>query len=88
METKLVLVIRDIYGGDGNIRPMDVKSTKLTRTKTSQTTRHDIGVPVESTTDETKGETKVENVNTFEYDADGKPVLRLGGRTWEAVGYV
>lgn len=79
METKLILVIKDIFGGDGFIRTMQVKDNKLTRSKTSTRTRSDIGIAVAATMSEIKDESKTENVSTFDYDSEKRPVLRLGG---------
>ncbi len=74
-----MLVLKDVYGGDGITRTMAVEDTKLARTKTSRRTRSDIGVAVESSMAETQAETKQENVSTFAYDAEKRPVMRLGG---------
>lgn len=79
METKLDLVIRDIYGGDGFLRQMPIKDVRLSRTKATTRTRSDIGVAVGSTMDETQDETRIDNVSTFDHDSQNRPVLRLGG---------
>lgn len=38
METKIAIVLKDVFGGDGITRAMPVKDNKLSRTKTSKRT--------------------------------------------------
>ena len=78
MEKKLTLVLRDVFGGDGIVRYIDAKQTKLSRVKTSTKTRADIGVSIEAATNEVVSETIKREINTFQY-RNGKPILRLGG---------
>jgi len=80
MEKKLEIVFKDVYGGDGNVRYIDVTADKVVRTKSSTTTRHDIGVPVKDSTDEVISEVHKQDVQTFIYDNGNEmPLLRLGG---------
>lgn len=80
MKKETVLELRDVYGGDGEVRKETRKETKLKRTKKKTETRADIGIQVGG------GETSEENVEeieteiqTFRRDEDGDYILRLGG---------
>jgi len=87
MRKSLELTIRDVYGGDGQIRYMDVEVPKLQRKKTTKRTKSDIGVTTESSLDEVTNEKRKAEVQTFRY-ANGKPLLRLGGthgKLWGAL---
>lgn len=75
---KLELELRHVYGGDGEIRYEKVEQQKLQRKKTKTTTKGDIGLAVDRSTDEVTTDLVNEPVNTFQAQ-DGKPVLRLGG---------
>ena len=78
METKLKLEIQNLYGGDGNKRYIDVEETKFTRTKKKTTTKKDIGVPVDRSTDEVQTEMVKKEVQTFAMEGKN-PIMRLGG---------
>jgi len=87
MKKSLELTIRDVYGGDGQIRYMDVEVPKLQRKKTTKRTKSDIGVTTESSLDEVTSEKQKVEVQTFRY-TNGKPLLRLGGthgKLWGAL---
>lgn len=75
---KLKLELCHVYGGDGIVRYEKVEKIKLGRRKTKTTTKEDIGIAVDRSTNELQKETVDEPINTFEMQ-DGKPVLRLGG---------
>lgn len=81
------LTLNDVYGGDGEIRYIDVEEPRLTRTRTTKKTRRDIGISVESGMDEVVTQKVKREVHTFRY-INGKPVLRLGGahgKLWGAL---
>lgn len=87
MKKTLELIFRDVYGGDGITKYIDVEETKLSRTKKSTKTRDDIGVGVETTENEIRTEKHKQEVQTFFYE-DGTPLLRLGGshgKLWGAL---
>ena len=78
MQKKLILILKDVYGGDGIIRLIDAEQIKLSRKKTSTKTRDDIGVSVESNMNEVNTEKIKREISTFTME-NGKPMLRLGG---------
>jgi len=87
MKKSLELTIRDVYGGDGQIRYTDIEVPKLERSKTTKRKKSDIGVSVESSMDEVTMERRKVEVQTFRY-SNGKPTLRLGGthgKLWGAL---
>lgn len=88
MKLELELELTDVYGGDGNVRMIEVQETKVSRTKSSQRTKKEIGVPVESAVDEVKSEKSSRKVETFRMDEEGRPTLRIGGvhgKLWGAL---
>jgi hypothetical protein len=48
LEKTYELTLRDIYGGDGFVRYVEVEEQILDRTKKTKRTRSDIGVSVEN----------------------------------------
>ena len=78
MELKLNLQIENLYGGDGNLRYIDVKKIKFTRNKGKKTTKSSTGVSTESSVGEEQFETVKTEVQTFKME-DGKPTYRFGG---------
>jgi phosphatidylinositol kinase/protein kinase (PI-3 family) len=94
MELNLELALENVYGGDGFKRPLEIKETKLSRSKTRVVVRKDIGVPIESEKHETKRELKEATANTFKQDEEGKFYLKLGGMhgklwgTLKEIGYI
>ena len=79
MELKLDLQIENLYGGDGNIRYIEERSTKLIRTKKKRTTKSSTpGMSTDSSTEEEKSELVKKEVQTFKLQ-DGKPIYRFGG---------
>lgn len=87
MQKLYEITLVDVFGGDGNIRWMDVEEPTLTRRKTTKRTRDDIGVSVSSASDEVVTQKVKKEVQTFRYE-DGKPMLRLGGvhgKLWGAL---
>lgn len=87
MEKTFEVVFKDVFGGDGQIRYMDVEVPKLKRTKKTSRTKSDIGIAIESSVDELMTETVKREVHTFRYQ-NGKPTLRLGGthgKLWGAL---
>jgi len=78
MELKLNLEIENLYGGDGNLRYIDVREVKLKRTKSKKTKKSTTGVESDSGVEEEQYETKKVEIQTFKLD-DGKPVYRFGG---------
>lgn len=87
MEKTLEIIFKDVYGGDGFVRYIDVEETKLDRTKKSKKTRDDMGVTVETAEYEVVTDKHKQEVQTFSYK-DGVPILRLGGshgKLWGAL---
>jgi hypothetical protein len=88
VEKRLQLTLRDVYGGDGFERFIEVEEQKLKRKRGTTRTRSDIGVPVESSMDEVATEKGQKSVHTFRRNEAGKPELRLGGshgKLWGAL---
>lgn len=79
MKKTYELTIADVFGGDGNVRHIEVDEQRIVRTRTTRRTRSDIGVGVESGMDEVVTERSTKPVDTFRYNAEGKPLYRLGG---------
>jgi len=78
MELKLNLQFENLYGGDGNVRFIEEKAIKLTRTKSKRTTKSSTGVSSENAVGEEQFEVKKIDIQTFKME-DGKPTYRLGG---------
>lgn len=77
MRTEIRVELRDVFGGDGELRA--IEKERMTRKKRTKTTiRDSIGVPVDVGTEETSRESQDDWVNTFRF-MNNKPVLRLGG---------
>ena len=88
MQKTYEIIFKDVYGGDGIARYIDVEETKISRTKSSTMTKQDIGIPVETSTDELVTEKHKQDVQTFARNSEGVPVLRLGGsygKLWGAL---
>jgi hypothetical protein len=88
MKLKVELEIQDVFGGDGFVRTEATTKTTLKRQKTEKATRQSIGVEVTDGIAQEKSETKQEPINTFRFDEDGRPTLRLGGahgKLWGAM---
>lgn len=78
MELKLNLLIENLYGGDGNLRYIQEKSVKLSRTKSKATTKQSTGVSSENGVAEEQSETVKKEIQTFKME-DGHPIYRFGG---------
>lgn len=78
MQKTYEFTVRDIFGGDGNVRFIEVEQQKLTRTRSTKRTRSDIGITQESALGEVVSEKMNKEVYTFRFEGD-TPVLRLGG---------
>ena len=78
MELKLNLQIENLYGGDGNLRFIEEKSTKLIRTKSKKTTKSSTGVSSENAVGEEQSELVKKEIQTFKM-YDGKPTYKFGG---------
>ena len=78
MELRLNLEIENLYGGDGNVRYVEERSVKLTRTKSKKYTKQNTGVSNENLTGEEQSEVKQKDIQTFKLE-DGHPCYRLGG---------
>ena len=81
------IVLSDVYGGDGEIRHIEVEEPRLTRKKTTTRTKSDLGIPVKSDMDEVLTQKTKKEVHTFR-SLDGKQILRLGGvhgKLWGAL---
>lgn len=78
MEKNLSLTLRDVYGGDGNVRYIEVQEETLARVKSSSRTQSDLGIAAETAVNEVKTQLVRKEVGTFRYENE-KPVLRLGG---------
>lgn len=79
MELKLDLQIENLYGGDGNVRTVEVKEIKLIRKKGKTRTKADIGITTDRSTDEEQYEIRQQEIQTFKRDDKGNPIMRLGG---------
>lgn len=87
MKIQLDLELRDVYGGDGEIRYEPKEEVKLKRSRTKTMVRESIGLVVNQTVEEETVEEKMEPVNTFRVE-NGDFVLRLGGshgKLWGAM---
>ena len=78
MELKLNLQIENLYGGDGNVRYIEEKSIKLTRTKSKKTTKSSTGVSTDNAIAEEQSDLVKKEIQTFKLE-DGKPTYRFGG---------
>jgi hypothetical protein len=88
MKLKVELELQDVFGGDGFVRIEATTKTTLKRQKKEKATRQSIGVEVSDGVDQELSETKQEPINTFRFDEDGRPTLRLGGahgKLWGAM---
>lgn len=80
MRKELVLELSDVYGGDSEVRIEKQKEIKMQRTKKKTEKRADIGLSVsDNETEEQSVEVIDKQIYTFRKDADGCPILRLGG---------
>ena len=87
MKKSLEITLRDVFGGDGQIRFEDRKVSKLERRKTTTKKKSDIGISVSSSMDEVTTELRKVEIQTFRYQ-NGYPVMRLGGihgKLWGAL---
>lgn len=88
MKLKVELEMQDVFGGDGFVRTEATTKTTLKRQKMEKATRQSIGVEVTDGVAQEKSETKQEPINTFRFDENGRPTLRLGGahgKLWGAM---
>jgi len=79
MKLRVQLELRDVYGGDGELRYEPKERVTLSRTRTKRMIRDSIGVAVQVGTEEELKEKKLEPIHTFRTDQNGDPILRLGG---------
>ena len=79
MKLNLELKLSNVFGGDGFTRTEKIPEQKLKRSKRKTITRMDIGVPIESDTEELRTEIIEREIQTFKRDKDGNYYLRLGG---------
>ena len=79
MQKTYQLHLQDVFGGDGEIRFIDLDEPKLNRTRGTTTKRLDTKVSTESGHEEIQWEKSKKEVATFRHDAEGRPMLRLGG---------
>lgn len=79
MKIELQLELTDVFGGDGELRYEEIEKVQLIRTRTKTFVRESIGLSVELTTQEDIKSKRLESVNTFRLDEEGRPLLRLGG---------
>lgn len=87
MKMQVELELRDVYGGDGELRYEEKEKVTLSRTRTKKMIRDTIGVAVSIGTEEELKEKKLESIHTFRLEKDA-PVLRLGGshgKLWGAM---
>jgi hypothetical protein len=73
------LHLRDVFGGDGEVRHITLEEPRVTRTRSTTTKRLDTKVATESGYEELQLEKSLKEVATFRKDAEGRPMLRLGG---------
>lgn len=88
MKKSYELIFRDVYGGDGEKRFVEVEEQKLSRKKKTTRTKSDIGIPVESDMDEVQTEIRKAEVQTFRWNGNKVPLMRLGGvhgKIWGAL---
>ncbi len=88
MKLKVELELQDVFGGDGFVRTEATTKTTLRRQKKEKATRQSIGVEVTDGVDQELSETRQEPINTFRFDEQGRPTLRLGGahgKLWGAM---
>lgn len=78
MELKLNLLVKNLYGGDGNLRYIEERQIKFTRTKSRKTKKMNIDVSTENLTGEESSEMVKKEVQTFKMNKD-KPTYRFGG---------
>ena len=78
MELKLNLLVKNLYGGDGNIRYIEEKQVKFSRTKSKKTKKMNIDVSTENLTGEESSEMVKREIQTFKMN-NGKPTYRFGG---------
>ena len=78
MELKLNLKMENLCGGDGNVRYIEEKQVKLTRSKSKKTTKSSTGVSSENAVNEEQSELVKVPIQTFKMK-DGNPTYRLGG---------
>jgi hypothetical protein len=80
MKTEMVLELRDVYGGDGEMRMEKEQEIKLRRTKKRTEMRSDIGLQVSGDETEEQALHVIEKqIRTFRRDEHGVPLMRLGG---------
>lgn len=79
MEMKLKLELKNVFGGDGITRIEKVEEVKLVRTKKTSRTQQEVGVQIDSATDERQTQLVDKEIHTFQRDEKNKPLLRLGG---------
>lgn len=77
MKTRLKLRITDLFGGDGEERPMEVEKPVYT-VQTVKSLEKNENVLLDSTQEITTKKV-IERVNTFRRDSNDKPLQRLGG---------
>lgn len=80
--------LRDVHGGDGNVRILKVETKRLSRTRKTRKESNTIGSPLDRSVKEQQTELKDEPVHTFQRDADGTPLLRLGGPSGKLIGAI
>jgi hypothetical protein len=89
MKWAVELELRDVYGGDGEVRYEPREKVTLSRTRTKTMVRESIGIAVKVGTEEEIKEKKLEPIATFRFDEErDAPTLRLGGahgKLWGAL---
>jgi hypothetical protein len=80
MEKTLEIEFTNLFGGDGNLRYIQVEEQKLSRQKKSKISKESLpGVSMDNSTNEVKTEVKTQEVQTFQRDEKNIPIFRLGG---------
>lgn len=79
MKWEVELELEDVFGGDGEVRYEPREQVRLGRTRTKTVVKESTGISVDYVTEEKIKQEKLEPINTFRFDEDGNPTLRLGG---------
>jgi len=89
MKLKVDMELKDVYGGDGNVRYEPKEKVTLSRTRSKKTVRESVGIVIEAKSEEELKEKKLEPINTFRLEEKSDiPLLRLGGshgKLWGAL---
>lgn len=78
MKVSMKLELRNLYGGDGNVRQIQIRTPKLRRIKGRKQTKLEISS--ETSSEEELFEIKQQDINTFAKNENGEYIYRIGDK--------